>query len=123
MSNIDKSVLVEILRKLTPAIGRVLAKRRKGDEHNSCSSDSPEMCEGCLNYGYNSALEQVLDPDIVEAVVRDSVRDEGVNVNGYKPYHYTGNGCILGITSDFLNHLGEIKKSHLPALVAEAWAK
>ena len=126
LTEIPRETLHEILRKLTPAIGRVLAERRPlNDDHDildCCRQECSDCTEHACTVAHNSALEQVLDPEIVEAVVREEAEDETVEVNGYVPYLYSGNGCILGIaTDDFMKHVGEVKKSDLPALVAEAW--
>lgn len=106
---IDKSVLYEILRKLTPAIGRVLETRKKVN---------PEQCryqyEESYIAGYNSALEQVLDADFIEP-----------SIKMWAPVYPTlvylvDDGLMIrhewDVALDFL-----IKWADLLALVAEAW--
>lgn len=128
MSNIDTTTRNEILRKLTPAIGRVLGKR------HICDNTKPNGCSmngGLKEYfreheswytAHNAALEQVLDPDIVEAVIE-------VNERTNHTFETAGGTVIIsfdkseGIRYKFkgINPHILIPKSDIPAFIAEAW--
>ena len=129
----DEKVLHEIIRKLTPAIGRVLAKRRK---LYSCNAN-PVQGHGCdqcrIDREYNSHLEQVLDPDIVEAVVMRrliffgdyteiEVNDTNYGVALDPPVNADAGGFFKIVwTIGDQDHEYTAKATNLPALVAEAW--
>lgn len=122
MNNIDKSVLHEILRKLTPAIGRVLGKREKTRPCDRDKNHHDAYCSTCdWIEEVNDALEQVLNADIVEAMVKNRCHIEDgryyrtdITIDDIEYIVYCGRDCV------------EIKDIQyawldLPALVAEAW--
>ena len=129
----DEKVLHEIIRKLTPAIGRVLAQRRKT---RPCTDPCHHVswCSTCnAMEDVNEALEQVLDPDIVEAVVMRrliffgdyteiEVNDTNYGVALDPPVNADAGGFFKIVwTIGDQDHEYTAKATNLPALVAEAW--
>lgn len=128
----------EILRKLTPAIGRRLEHINKEFTTNPAFSDIQVFRRVLIA---NMMAQSCLDPDIVEAVVRNYVRSsrkaDHYMHGSYERFALNGVTYMIGVAyhgrwfikkleqgvpdGDIEPFLSTDNRLHLPDLVAEAW--